>query len=193
MSYVEENLQPGEQVEHTGRLHWIIYLPGAFFLCIAAPLFMVAMTLNDGTPFGVVGTMFLLPGALIIAAARAKRQSSEFAITNRRLIIKTGGFGRHVLELLLQKVEAIRVEEPFVGRLFGYGSIVVSGTGGTKERFNSIADPMEFRNHVQNHATATHETRVPSKSSTGPFCSRCGARNAEQSRFCNGCGFQLAT
>ncbi|MRR57444.1 MAG: PH domain-containing protein [Deltaproteobacteria bacterium] len=71
--------------------------------------------------------------------------TSEFAITNKRVIIKLGLISIHTLEMNLSKVESITVDQNPMARIFGYGSITVIGTGGTRELFHNIADPMEFR------------------------------------------------
>jgi hypothetical protein len=69
----------------------------------------------------------------------------EFAITNKRVIVKLGLISIHTLEMNLSKVESINVDQNPFGRIFHYGSITVIGTGGTRELFHNIADPMEFR------------------------------------------------
>jgi uncharacterized membrane protein YdbT with pleckstrin-like domain len=69
-------------------------------------------------------------------------------------MIKRGLVRRHTLELLLTKVESIGVDQGVVARLFGYGGIVVIGTGGTRESFDNIARPLEFRKQVQVQAAA---------------------------------------
>jgi|APDOM4702015191_1054821.scaffolds.fasta_scaffold24733_3 uncharacterized membrane protein YdbT with pleckstrin-like domain len=89
-------------------------------------------------------TLFILP---LVA-----RATSEFAVTSRRVIIKVGLVSRRTVELNLEKVESIGVEQTILGRILSYGTIVVVGTGGTKEPFRGIADPMGFRKAV-NEAT----------------------------------------
>jgi uncharacterized membrane protein YdbT with pleckstrin-like domain len=69
--------------------------------------------------------------------------------TNPHKNIKTGLLSRRTFELLLSKVESIGVEEGILGRLFGYGSVVVRGTGGTPEPFKTVSHPLEFRRQVQ--------------------------------------------
>ena len=53
------------------------------------------------------------------------------------------------VEVLLPKVEAIQIEQDLWGRIFGYGTIIITGTGGTKEVFAMIENPYEFRSQVQ--------------------------------------------
>jgi uncharacterized membrane protein YdbT with pleckstrin-like domain len=78
-----------------------------------------------------------------------RRNATEMAVTNKRVLIKQGILSRRTLELLLQKVESIAVEESFMGRIFGYGTVVIRGTGGTPEPFTRMASPLQFRRHVE--------------------------------------------
>jgi uncharacterized membrane protein YdbT with pleckstrin-like domain len=75
--------------------------------------------------------------------------TSEFAITNKRVIVKVGLISRQTLELNLQRVESVSVDQSILGRLLGYGTITIIGTGGTREPFHRIANPLEFRKAVE--------------------------------------------
>jgi len=75
--------------------------------------------------------------------------SSEYAITNRRVIMKVGLIARRTLEMNLSKIESVNVDQSIGGRILGYGSITIIGTGGTEETFHGIASPMEFRQRFQ--------------------------------------------
>jgi uncharacterized membrane protein YdbT with pleckstrin-like domain len=75
--------------------------------------------------------------------------SSEFAITDKRIIIKVGLISRRTLEMNLNKIESVNVNQGILGRILGYGTIVVIGTGGTREPFASISNPIEFRRRFQ--------------------------------------------
>ena len=76
-------------------------------------------------------------------------KSSEFAVTNKRVIFKLGVLTTRSVELLLPKVEGIAVTQSMAGRIFGFGAIVVSGSGGTQEPFRDIQSPLAFRQAVQ--------------------------------------------
>lgn len=71
--------------------------------------------------------------------------TSEFAITNKRIIIKTGFISRNTFEMNLSKIESINVNQSIPARILGYGTIVIMGTGSTREPFDRIKDPMTFR------------------------------------------------
>ena len=139
MSYVDKNLMTGEHVVARARLHWITFLWSAIWFVVA---FVVMV--NNGP-----GGLFLLLAALAGVSAYITYSTSEFRLTNKRILVKVGFLKRHSLETLLTKVEGIQVDQGILGRMLGYGSIVVSGTGGSKEPFHKIAQPLEFRRKIQ--------------------------------------------
>ncbi len=71
--------------------------------------------------------------------------TSEFVITNKRLMIKTGFISRNTFEMNHSKIESINVVQSILGRILGYGTIIIMGTGSTREPFADIRDPMTFR------------------------------------------------
>ncbi len=77
------------------------------------------------------------------------KYSDEFAITNRRVIIKTGLISRNTFEMNLSKIESVNVDQSILGRILGYGTIRIVGSGGTKEEFPNIRKPLEFRKKFQ--------------------------------------------
>ena len=95
------------------------------------------------------GAACLLLGAIFFGIGLVRRNATEMAVTNKRVIVKTGLANRRTIELLLQRIESIAVEEPALGRLLGYGTVIVRGTGGTPEVFPQIAQPLHFREQVQ--------------------------------------------
>ena len=153
MSYVKKLLMPGENIVYRAYLHWAVFLRPilwfiAFWLCIAGSFYG-----SDA----VVGVWALIFGALIFVVilpltalhAFVARRTSEFTVTNKRVLIKTGLIRRHSLETLLSKIESIGVTQGILGRILDFGTIVVSGTGGSKEPFHRIADPSQFQRQVQ--------------------------------------------
>src|SRR5207247_5658875 len=129
--------------------HWFIVLSSFLFVAIVtAP---IAWFLSTGT-WSNYAWIPVAIWLLVLLAAVIKRQSSDFAVTNKRVMMKVGVFSSRSVELLLNKIEAIAVEQTLLGRMFGYGDIVITGSGGTKEAFSSIQSPLEFRRGVQSVA-----------------------------------------
>src|SRR5262249_20716537 len=96
-----------------------------------------------------VGIALLMLAACYFGYGLIKRNATEMSVTNKRLVIKTGLLNRRTIELLLGRVESIQVVESFWGRMFGFGTVVVHGTGGTRESFHKIAHPLEFRRQME--------------------------------------------
>jgi uncharacterized membrane protein YdbT with pleckstrin-like domain len=144
--YIEQNLLQDEQIKYYTKLHWIVFIFPIFLIVIGLGL---AAVLSQHSAAMIFGALFVLVGIILGVPRFITYKSSEFAVTNKRVLIKVGFIKRHSLELLLQKVEGIGVDQDFLGRIFGYGTIIVTGTGGTKETFQTIENPLEFRKHVQ--------------------------------------------
>jgi uncharacterized membrane protein YdbT with pleckstrin-like domain len=146
MSYVDRHLLPGETVAYRTRLHWKVYLlPGFLVLLVLLPLAILALS----SDLKILALLPAVAALAVIGLAWLRRRGSEFAVTNKRVIIKLGVLTTRSIELLLTKVEGIAVEQSLSGRIFGYGGIVVTGSGGTKEPFEGIQSPLDFRQAVQ--------------------------------------------
>jgi len=160
MSYVDANLIPGEKVVYQTRLHWtvmlghllfavlVLGLPGGILLYYVSRERQQTSAANEHLMLGGAGVLLIL-AVIVVILGLLRRNATEMAVTTRRVIIKTGLAARKTIEMLLSKVESIEVSETAGGRLLGYGTIVVIGTGGTSEPFHKIAHPLEFRSQVQ--------------------------------------------
>ena len=142
MGYVDNNLMNGESVLYRAKVHWIVFKWPVIWLILSFVIIAATMVVSAAT------IPFLL---FIVSAIFAYLQytTNEYAITNKRVIVKVGLIRRHSLEILLSKIEGISVNQGIFGRMLGYGSIVVNGTGGSREPFRSIAQPLEFRMKAQ--------------------------------------------
>jgi uncharacterized membrane protein YdbT with pleckstrin-like domain len=143
--YVTQHLDPGETVVYRAGLHWIVYLGPVIALGVG-----VVFALPGRLPGGsYAGLAILAVGLIGLVTAWIRQTSSEFAVTTRRVIIKTGFLSRRTIELNMSKVESVQVDQDIIGRFLNYGTITVIGTGGTKEPFQMIDDPLSFRHAVQ--------------------------------------------
>ena len=146
MSYVDANLLEGERVMYRTRLHWKVFVPPLVFAAVvAAPLAWLVLV-DKWNAFAWIPVAIVL---LWLVAAFVRRQTSEFVVTSKRVLMKTGVFTVRSIDLLLSKVEAIAVHQSLAGRMLGFGDIVLTGSGGTQEPFSSIQSPLAFRNAVQ--------------------------------------------
>jgi uncharacterized membrane protein YdbT with pleckstrin-like domain len=157
MGYVERNLIPGETLVYKTGCHWIVMfwpLLGGLILGFFGFAFFAGgwlATRNGGRYQGAIveGALALVGAAVLIGGGIIRRLATEVGVSNKRVLIKTGLFSRRSVEVLLPKVESIGVDESLFGRMLGYGSVIVRGTGGTFETFDKIARPNELRRQVQ--------------------------------------------
>jgi uncharacterized membrane protein YdbT with pleckstrin-like domain len=144
MSYIEKNLMNGENILYRASLHWVVFLWSVVWFIVAIMFFS-----RGGDAAVIAGRLFILIAIVKAVSSFINFSTSEFAVTNQRVIAKVGFIRRNSLEVLLGKIEAIQVNQDILGRILGYGSITVSGTGGTRDPFHNISDPLELRRKIQ--------------------------------------------
>ena len=144
MGYIEANLLPGETVVQRARLHWIVFVKAIVVALIGLGLLFLQP---------IVGAVVIGVGILMAVPPWLERLTSEFGVTSKRVIIKVGLIQRRTLELLIRQVEAISVDQSLTGRIFNFGTITLSGTGGVRETFHNISNPLEFRRSIQSLST----------------------------------------
>lgn len=157
MSYTDKNLVRGETLVYKTGCHWIVMvwpivggaIIGFFGFAFFAGGWLA--TRNGGRYEGAMvwGGLALVGAVALIGGGVIRWLATEVGVSNRRVLIKTGLFSRRSIEVLLQRVESIGVDESILGRILGYGTVIVRGTGGTFETFGKIAHPTELRRQVQ--------------------------------------------
>lgn len=131
MSYITETLAADEELLTTG----VISKWSLFHIYCAAAIFGV--------------TIICLPiSGLLLAYAYFKISSTEMGITSKRVIRKSGVIMRDADEIRLSKIESVSVKQGFLGRMFGYGDVVIAGTGGNGAVMKGVANPLTFRGSV---------------------------------------------
>lgn len=151
MKYVDRVLQPGETVVYATSLHWLIYARAVFIAILALVVFIGAGSVTDATlstALRLIAGFLLLLAILSGLGAVIRRATTELAVTDRRVIFKTGVLRRHSMEMNRSKVETVGVNQSILGRILSYGTVAVRGTGGSFEPIPYIGDPLTFRSHI---------------------------------------------
>jgi uncharacterized membrane protein YdbT with pleckstrin-like domain len=152
MRYVRRVLQPGETIVYTTKLHWFVYWWATLLLAICLVLAIASWSWADNQNLSlalwITAAIFALLGLSSAFRAFIRRASTELAVTDQRVIYKTGLLARHTLEMNRGKVESVAVDQTLLGRLFGYGTVTVRGIGSALEPIRNIDDPLSFRSHL---------------------------------------------
>ncbi|KIU31107.1 PH domain-containing protein [Atlantibacter hermannii] len=125
MSYIDSNLIGNEQVIYRGNVTLWAWFPWIFW--------------------GVLLGIPTLLGFLLIPLGYFILRSNEAAITNKRLIAKSGLIKRDTVEIPIKKLSSLQVRQGILGRLLGYGTLVISDAGTAHAPIRYIKDPMRFR------------------------------------------------
>jgi uncharacterized membrane protein YdbT with pleckstrin-like domain len=192
MASLDDQLLSGEHIVYRTRPHWIVFggplLVGLFGVALGITL---QLTMQDYWYAGAA----LVGVALLLAVPPAVRYlSSDFAVTDKRVLARMGILHRQSLETLLSKIEGIGVEQDLWGRLLGFGTLTITGTGGTREALPGIPRPLEFRRQVQAQIVVQDErrSRDPALVSADPRverdCPWCAERILARARVCKHCG-----
>ena len=139
MSYVQRTLADDETVRLTARVHWIIWLRAWCALILLGVV--------------IVGVVLFLRDLIFMT-------TTEVAITNRRLIKKTGWLNWKTSELELTSIEAVNLEQSFWGHLLGYGRLQIHGTGDDVWVSPIIAEPLRFRRELESALSPRYSAKA---------------------------------
>jgi len=152
MGYVDRALVEGETVVARAHYHWLNWVwPG---LAVAIPVLLqiaswvwVEAPTRAWLSYLTIG--LILAGLVFFLWEYIRIKSTEIAVTDRRFIRKTGWIGRDTAEIELRNIEEVNLKQTITGRIFGYGTLTVRGTGAGMVVSPGIDDPKIFQKAIQ--------------------------------------------
>lgn len=149
MAYYTKVLQPGENVKYVGRLHWMIYRHSiAFSMLMAVAAYVTVSQFENSESQRSILLVFLLLAVISFLYPWFVRATTEIVVTDKRIIHKVGWIARQTKEMNMTKVETVEVEQGFVGRILGFGTVLIIGIGASWEPLVYVASPLELRNAI---------------------------------------------
>jgi len=158
MDCIEKNLAEGETLVCRTGCHSIVMLwplvvaggLGFFGLLMFASGWLANRRDGLSRAAAAEGAIFLTIAGALAARGIIRRIVTEVAVSNQRIVIRTGLLTRKTFEVPLPRVESIGIQETLMGRMLGYGTVMVRGVGGTSESFEKIRRPKELKRQVGN-------------------------------------------
>ena len=152
MSYIERSLGQGEQIVTRARFHWLYNLRA--WLAFLAPLALLAavMIYADAMvreALAIFAVALLVVGFVTFLTMMIHKWTTEIGITSHRLVKKTGFISLKTAEVAIPNIEGVRVKQGVMGRIFGYGSLRIEGTGDDSVDIPNIDDPVGFRRAIE--------------------------------------------
>lgn len=141
MSYIQKILLSDEKVLYYTKPHYMIFFPTCLWFALASLVSIYSA--NSIVIFLVLIILVNLTSEIL------SYYCSEYAITNKRVIMKIGFIHRQSLEIFLDRIEGTYVEQNIAGRILNFGTIIVCGIGGNKSYFSYVPKPIEFNNNIQ--------------------------------------------
>jgi uncharacterized membrane protein YdbT with pleckstrin-like domain len=144
MTSIEKNLLADEQILFRTKKHWIIFFGPAAWVIVA-----IIFAFNSN-PWIMMAALAPAGAALILGIGKwLDYITSDFVLTNKRVMMKEGFFTRHTNELRLATVSNMNVNQSLIGQFLDYGTVIISPFGGREDIFTEIARPFEFQKQVQ--------------------------------------------
>ena len=163
MSYVAKTLAQGERIVHRARFNWIYSFGAYFWLALGiAPLLVNALlgyltqmrTLEESTPLLALSGLALPLGFGVWLKDMVYQWTTEIVVTSQRFVYKTGLIARQSKEVSLSKIEEINLSQSIWGRIFGYGRLIIRGTGVGVLELPPLDDPVAIRRCIQDARSA---------------------------------------
>lgn len=128
---------------YEARLHWVLFVLPSLFFCLM--LYVGTEFQALATPSYILSAMALLWGFVV----GLSYIFSSLVIKKKQVILSTGIIIRQTIDIPLSKIESIDIRQSIVGVILGYGSLVITGTGGTRQVVNYISHPLTCRRHIE--------------------------------------------
>lgn len=138
---VRSILSEDEKVYHDARVHWVVFVPPAFYTLIGLLLGYFISPIM----FAVVMLINLYP----LYMATVSYQDTHLILTNRKVIGRQGFLSRDWNQLAIDKIESSYIDEPILGRMLGYSTVMITGVGTGLIAFPHIADGEIFIKKLQ--------------------------------------------
>ena len=132
-----------QQVIYQARLHWVLFVWPILFLIGSACLGIRFQSFHQ------VSLFFMVLGLIWCGLAWLTYRFSSLTIKNKQIILRTGILVRQTIDVPMSKIESIDITQSIIGSLFKYGSIVITGTGGTRQSMTYISRPLTCRRHIE--------------------------------------------
>jgi uncharacterized membrane protein YdbT with pleckstrin-like domain len=144
MSALDRSLLPDEQITYRTKKHWII------FTIPVVTLLITLLFLINPNPYVTKVAFFPALAALVVwINTTLNYVTSEFAVTNKRVLMKEGFFVRHMNETRLATISNVNINQSLLGQILNYGTISINTFGGDNDPFSEIAFPIEFQKQLQ--------------------------------------------
>jgi uncharacterized membrane protein YdbT with pleckstrin-like domain len=115
-----------------------------------ATVLLIVTVILAATKLAVAGFALLLFGGIVLFLRMLViKLTHSVTLTTRGVEIKTGLIARNVNTLSLRKIETTDLNQSIFGRIFGYGTLVLRGTGSSTDATPLLKDAYRFKEAIE--------------------------------------------
>lgn len=130
-------------VVYLARLHWILFLWPVVLGCIAMFVGIEIYQLKE------VALFFVAFSLIWIAMTWVNFHFSSLTIKKKQVILRTGMMVRQTIDIPIAKIETIDIRQSLFGSIFHYGTLIITGTGGTRHMIGFLDKPLTCRRYIE--------------------------------------------
>lgn len=147
MSNIDNSLFDGEVIRYRTILSWVIFVP---YILVGIVLCSGAAFVGYNLKFSIWIILMIICLIMIFCMGIPclVQQTSDFVVTNKRVIMQTGILSRSIFEMRIEKIESVDLYQNLAGKFLNYGNVTIRGTGDTAKQFADIEEPLRFRQAV---------------------------------------------
>lgn len=159
-SYVSTTLMKDEKICVSFHPHKIILIAPlvifliAFLFCVYGKQLVPALNFNllrNYSLYDIISFFLIIYTLFKLINRMIEYRTSEYTVTNLRVVMKIGVLNRVAIELMLNRLEAVTVQQSLFGQMFNYGTVILVGIGGTRDAFSYVPKALYFRQQIQSH------------------------------------------
>jgi uncharacterized membrane protein YdbT with pleckstrin-like domain len=147
-------LLPGENLILRAHQHWIVVVKSLLIpVILLVVVAIVDATVKSGTGIPHFRTFLSLAAAAIaglwLIVVWIRWQSTAYTLTDQRIKIETGVFGRSSKTIPIDRIQDCTTRQTLFGRMLGYGRVEVDAAGAQgAEVLDHLPNPGSFRDEV---------------------------------------------
>jgi Bacterial PH domain len=151
MSYIQQSLGDGETIIARAHFHWLYLSTAWLSLLVPGVLLLAALgqAQTQPDPYSVAAGLLFVLGLIVFLRLMIRKWSVEIGVTSHRFVEKYGLLSMKTNEIALPNIEGVKVNQSILGRVFGYGTVKIEGTGVDSVTTPTIADPVGFVRAIQ--------------------------------------------
>lgn len=144
MSYIDKNLLPDERILFRTRKHLIIFFFPVIWILFS---FYATYYMSNNPALASLKWIPWLMAFIFWIYYWLQYYTSEFVVTNKRVMMREGFFNRHTTELRLATISQVNVEQSLIGQMLNYGVVSINAFGAA-DAFTLIDQPFGFQKCV---------------------------------------------